>query len=33
MTDNDPAKRDVDLGEVAGALDEAADRARKNASS
>ena len=29
MTDDDPMKRDVDLGELAGALDEAADRARK----
>ncbi len=29
MTDLDPTKRLVDLGDVAGALDEAADRARK----
>jgi tetratricopeptide (TPR) repeat protein len=33
MIDSDPAKRDVDLGEVAGALDAAADRTRKTASS
>lgn len=33
MTDNDPARRMIDLGEVAGALDEAADRARQNANS
>ena len=33
MTDDDPAKRSVNLGEVAGALDEAADRARKAATS
>ena len=33
MTDNDPARRTVDLGEVAGALDEAADGARKASSS
>ncbi len=33
MTDVDPMKRSVDLGEVAGALDEAAARARKDLSS
>ncbi len=33
MTDDDPTKRLVDLGEVAGALDEASDRARKQPTS
>ena len=33
MTDDDPMKRGVDLGDVAGALDEAAARARKDLSS
>ena len=33
MTEPEPAKRDIDLGEVAGALDEAAAEARKTLSS